>query len=241
MSKRISIKSPQKLHVKTGYGTSYGANQNWYGSFRKRMSGCGPTTATNLLIYSILTNPKTKNLCPYYDGKKNTALRFMDEVWDYVTPGLQGLNKLSMFTDGVYKFAKHKGVDISCSSFAKPKTAVNPKTTGNFKTTENPTTVENPKTADTTTNEKENSTQKFSKENAVEFIKTALSEDSPVAFLNLNNGKVHGLQNWHWVSILSANENFDDVELYDEGHIVHIDLSRWLSLSNVSGGFIRID
>lgn len=79
-------------------------------------------------------------------------------------------------------------------------------------------------------------------QNIVEFIKAAMLKDFPVAFLNLCNGKVSNLDEWHWVTIVSLEHNMDNTEVYidiiDEGCIEKIDLKLWYDTTTLGGGFV---
>jgi len=97
-----SLRSPENLHIIDDSGkVSYGCNQKWYGKVRQRMSGCGPTAATNLMLY--LFKAKIINL-PFEVENKYDCTMFMEDVWRYVTPGARGTNRLDMFYNGLDKF-----------------------------------------------------------------------------------------------------------------------------------------
>lgn len=75
------------------------------------------------------------------------------------------------------------------------------------------------------------------------FLKEALDDDSPVAFLNLNNGDEALLDSWHWVTIISLgypeDGNAANIEILDEGIIKKIDLAKWFRTTTLGGGFVR--
>ena len=74
------------------------------------------------------------------------------------------------------------------------------------------------------------------------FLDTALGEDAPVAFLNLNNGDVKDLDAWHWVTIISLEYEEDGsnafVDIMDQGRIKKIDLALWYKTTTRGGGFV---
>ncbi|MGI6562694.1 MAG: hypothetical protein ACOX3Q_09060 [Clostridia bacterium] len=76
----------------------------------------------------------------------------------------------------------------------------------------------------------------------VSFIANGLDQDTPVAFLNLCNGKEKALDKWHWVTIVSMDyaEDFSGavLESYDEGKIKHADLKLWYDTTCLGGGFV---
>lgn len=74
------------------------------------------------------------------------------------------------------------------------------------------------------------------------FVRDALAEDQPIAFLALSRGKETALQNWHWITIVSA--EISDEGLYatasDEGIARRFDLMNWYRTTRLSGGLIRL-
>lgn len=76
----------------------------------------------------------------------------------------------------------------------------------------------------------------------VAFVAEGLRRDCPVAFLNLSNGKLHNLDEWHWVTIVSLeaeddNRNIQAV-MYDAGNRTQIDLKLWMETTVLGGGFV---
>lgn len=79
----------------------------------------------------------------------------------------------------------------------------------------------------------------------VRFIEVAMLNDSPVAFLNLCNGEVSNLDEWHWVTIISLEYDEDTTEVYvdilDEGLIKKIDFELWYHTTTLGGGFVYFE
>ena len=73
-----------------------------------------------------------------------------------------------------------------------------------------------------------------------DFLLTALAADCPVAFLNLNNGKVTNLDRWHWVTLVAADPERLMVTMLDQGRRVDIDLALWLETTTLGGGFVAL-
>ena len=73
------------------------------------------------------------------------------------------------------------------------------------------------------------------------FLSNAFSNNLPVAFLNLDNGKVKNLEYWHWVTLISLNENQLTTYMVDQGHKSEIDLELWLSTTKGGGGFVVLE
>lgn len=74
------------------------------------------------------------------------------------------------------------------------------------------------------------------------FLHTALDNDTPVAFLNLDNGEVDELYSYHWVTAISLeyspNDNLAYLYILDGGLEIKIDLLRWLTTTKSGGGFV---
>ena len=77
---------------------------------------------------------------------------------------------------------------------------------------------------------------------AVLFIEDGLSQDSPIAFLNLCNGDECSLEPWHWVTIIALNSVDDGtratIDILDEGRVKRIDLRLWYDSTVLGGGFV---
>ena len=74
----------------------------------------------------------------------------------------------------------------------------------------------------------------------IEFVRSGLAADCPVAFLNLTRGRVKNLQAWHWITITSA--DLEDGSLAacasDEGKVNCFDLKLWYFSTRMRGGLI---
>ena len=72
------------------------------------------------------------------------------------------------------------------------------------------------------------------------FLTSALDADCPLAFLNYSNGNLSGLDNWHWVPLVSAKgkkASFPCVIL-DEGQEGEIDFALWLKNTSLGGALV---
>lgn len=75
------------------------------------------------------------------------------------------------------------------------------------------------------------------------FLQAGLEQDSPVAWLNLHNGDVLGLDSWHWVVVIS-------MELHSEGPILctyldggkekTADFRLWFHSTKAGGGLVYL-
>ena len=75
----------------------------------------------------------------------------------------------------------------------------------------------------------------------ISFILTGLNTDSPVAFLNLSNGRLTNLDSWHWVTIsaLFLNAQAEHMaEISDSGEKKYINLSLWYQTTRLGGAVV---
>jgi hypothetical protein len=74
------------------------------------------------------------------------------------------------------------------------------------------------------------------------YMADALSRDIPIAFLNLHNGEEENLDEWHWVTVVSAEQTEPDgnvgIRILDRGRAIMVDLSLWLKTTDYGGGFV---
>lgn len=88
----------------------YGCSQEWYNTLWQRRSGCGPTTASNIILYiNYSLNNFQLGQTSY---RKKNCLSLMEEVWEYVTPTKQGIPTTRMFCEKVLSYTKSKGIDV---------------------------------------------------------------------------------------------------------------------------------
>lgn len=72
-----------------------------------------------------------------------------------------------------------------------------------------------------------------------EFLECAFEDDLPVAFLNLSNGTLTNLENWHWVTLVAASGG--KAMMYDACERTEIDLETWLRTTRLGGGFVALE
>jgi hypothetical protein len=108
----LTIKSLSILNFETGGEVLYGADQEWYAGPWKREAGCGPTAGASLLWYLARTRPECACLAPE-EHTKDAMLRHMKRVWQYVKPGIKGVNRTDIFRDGVSRYASERGVALT--------------------------------------------------------------------------------------------------------------------------------
>lgn len=112
---KSAIKHPEYLYIHESEGLfSYGLDQEWFPMLWQRKAGCGPTTASTLMLY-FLQQEKMQKI------SKEEALLLMQQLWKLVTPGIMGVHLISQFTRGVDSFLPR------ISSTLKAKTLLIPK------------------------------------------------------------------------------------------------------------------
>lgn len=86
----------------------------------------------------------------------------------------------------------------------------------------------------------ENALDRPSPDEVYRFLSDAFTADLPVAFLNLSNGALKNLDNWHRVTLISTDEALQ-AEMYDQSRRSFIDLPLWLSTTTKGGTFVIIE
>ncbi len=208
--KTISIRNKDiyKIEEESMEQPLYGGDQDWYGTRWQRMSGCGPTTVANIIYY--LSRTRGLSECHAKLTKKE-CMELMDEIWNYVTPTINGISSAGMLHNCVRKYLDKKKLDIKLDILDVPK--------------------KKPLRPD------------FSQ--VLVFLSKALSNDSPVAYLNLDHGTIEELESWHWVTIISL--EYEEgagpayVEILDGGLIKQINLCEWYKTTRLGGGFVSFE
>ncbi len=79
---------------------SYGCSQSFYKTRWKRVSGCGPTAASNLVLYNMMASVEMDPL------RVESCRHIMNVMFNYVTPGLAGVNTTQRFLKGIQRYLK---------------------------------------------------------------------------------------------------------------------------------------
>ena len=117
--KTYRLQNPELLHISDGEGKwSCGCDQDWFGTEWQRRAGCGPSVASNIMIY--LHAGGVLQL-PYDIPGKAGSLRLMEDMWDHVTPTRFGVNTVQLFSDGLHSFAGRHGYRLDCDVMLYPK------------------------------------------------------------------------------------------------------------------------
>lgn len=185
----------------------YGSNQEWYGRHWQRMSGCGPSTVTNIIYYinCIGLEPALRKKLT-----KEECLALMKEMWNYVTPSLGGVSSTAMLRKGADRYLREKNLNLTMETLDVPKTR----------------------------------SERPGNGRVIEFIAQSLEKDCPVAFLNLERGRLVNLDSWHWVTVVSLTYDKEETvmaEILDCGIRKRIDLGLWLQTTKLGGGFVSFN
>lgn len=121
---KLEINNPELFHIKRGEMVYQGPNQSWYKEAFQRTAGCGPTACSNIMWYLSKTRQNYQNLCPYDGSTYDGFLSLMEDMWNYVTPGFMGVNKLEMLMDGAISYGKERGINLKCSTYGVPGTKI---------------------------------------------------------------------------------------------------------------------
>ncbi len=198
-----TLQRPDAIHATDPTGFEYyGCDQNWYGSDWQKISGCGPTTASTLLLYQSKCG---RIRLPLEVFTQADCLRLMETVWVHVTPTADGIYLSEQFCGGIQSFAASHGFELVCHALNIP----------------------------------ENRMERPDFDEVLSFIRVGLSRDNPIAFLNLSNGDLEDLEEWHWVTLVALETDDEartaSVTVFDGDRSLAVDFKRWYE-KTVEGG-----
>ncbi|MCI2045307.1 MAG: hypothetical protein LKJ89_02530 [Sphaerochaeta sp.] len=103
----MTYQLPYQIHdveaLKIAHSPSIGGNQKWFHSHWQRLSGCGPTTVSNIIAYE----ERAKLPLPF---TKASFSAFMEDVWKSVTPSYHGIPSATLLLAGVEKYMQSHGI-----------------------------------------------------------------------------------------------------------------------------------
>ena len=112
------IKNPEYLHLTDESGIPFlGCEQEWYGTQWQRRSGCGPTVASNMILYLYRRGAIT---LPFEVTDKEGCLRLMNAMWNHVTPSPRGVNTVRHFAEGLHAFSRMYALPLDCTCLLYP-------------------------------------------------------------------------------------------------------------------------
>lgn len=80
----------------------FGCDQQWYSLPWQKLAGCGPSVASNIVLYNKKNTLITKN----------DAIKQMNEMWIYVTPTMRGVNNTKIFIDGMNCYLNNQSTKV---------------------------------------------------------------------------------------------------------------------------------
>ena len=108
---KITLANPGMMNITGPQGETYiGGSQEWYHDRWQRISGCGPTAASNLVWYMARPKPAVPS---HINGGADHYMELQNEMFSYVTPGMQGVNSSSIFTRGVENYGRKHDLRIT--------------------------------------------------------------------------------------------------------------------------------
>jgi hypothetical protein len=116
----VSISKPELLTITDSLEQKsyFGADQEWYEKSWGKKAGCGPTCASNITAYLAQTRDCYKPLFMPFSMERKDFVLHMEELFRYITPGVMGVNHVDMFTEGLIRFAKDRGIDLKTKVFS---------------------------------------------------------------------------------------------------------------------------
>jgi hypothetical protein len=88
----------------------YGCSQLWYAKQWQRMSGCGPTAASNIMLYMnhgrCGAGGEEDCIC------KDECISLMEELWQFVTPTPMGVHTTRRFYEGMSEYAESMEMNV---------------------------------------------------------------------------------------------------------------------------------
>jgi len=73
------------------------------------------------------------------------------------------------------------------------------------------------------------------------FLSAALEGGLPVAFLNLSNGALTNLDNWHWVTVIAVDAAARTGTIIDQSKLFDINLDLWVRSTLAGGAFVTLE
>lgn len=119
-----TLNTPKLLEVQSKHGVYIGGSQEWYSESWQRMSGCGPTAASNLIWYLTRSRSELGCLCDVGNADKVSFVKLMSEMFTHITPGMLGVNTSAIFTTGVLKYGEVHDVTLIPHVIEIPKLSI---------------------------------------------------------------------------------------------------------------------
>lgn len=115
-----TIRNAELLKIKSDDGESFGCDQDWYEDSWQQRAGCGPCTASSILLYLAHSNPLLGGLYPEESASREHFSRFMHTIWSHVTPGIMGVNEGQILIDGLSGYAREQNIRLEAEQLKIP-------------------------------------------------------------------------------------------------------------------------
>ena len=206
--KKVSIKNIKLFEVlDENAEVYYGGWQEWYGAWWKRMSGCGPTTVSNIISYVNRSRTDAENepapllKCDFQE--------LMEDVWKFVTPGMQGIPSTAALKKGVLAYIASKQLDILPEELDIPKKKIYRPEFTNLLAFLGESLNNDVPVAFLSLDKGEE--ELLDTWHWVTVLSLRYEEDGSAAF----------------------------ADVADEGKLLHVDLKKWFDTTKIGGGFVR--
>lgn len=114
------IDRPQLLNITAEDKEYFGCDQDWYQDSWQQRAGCGPCTASSILLYLALRKPQLRRLYPHKTISRTIFAGFMHQMWSHVTPGIMGVNEGQMLIDGLVRYAGEMNIHLEAEQLKVP-------------------------------------------------------------------------------------------------------------------------
>lgn len=98
--------------VRTPEGVAYGGDQRWFPDPLRREDGCGAVAACDLLAFLAARGGAYAPLAPAGAGNIQIFLPWMDQLYDWLSPGFFGCWSRRRWTRRVLDWAADRGVPL---------------------------------------------------------------------------------------------------------------------------------
>lgn len=101
------VHTPELLELSwPGEGPFFGCDQDWFRSFWQRKAGCGSCTGANILHYFA---GRSRLALPHEVKDRDSFINLMEYSWQYLTPGVLGLNSPFLMQKGLDEMLQKLG------------------------------------------------------------------------------------------------------------------------------------
>lgn len=115
------------IQVKDRFEVYSGANQYWVPNKFHALSGCGPTTASEILAYLAFAYPEECGNAYEYDIhtlNRKDFVPYITSVREFVKPGFKGLTDINFYERQLIAYAQTRGVSLGSKQINREMDAV---------------------------------------------------------------------------------------------------------------------